>query len=114
MLRSLKLHDMAHAVEPIIGHLKAVHRFDRSYLEGRDGERVNAILAAVGYNFKRIAAWLIALLPQILWMLKPQPKTEMTRNRIIQQGLFRLYILAKNPNGIGKSHLLKTGDVNLS
>ena len=65
------------AVEPIIGHLKAAHRLDRNYLKGRQGDRINAILAAAGYNFKRIAAWLKALLRQILWswMQRSQPAT---------------------------------------
>ena len=33
------------AVEPVIGHLKAEHRMERSYLKGRDGDRANAVLA---------------------------------------------------------------------
>lgn len=61
------------AVEPIIGHLKAAHRLDRNYLKGRQGDRINAILAAAGYNFKRIAAWLKALLAQILWIILRRP-----------------------------------------
>ena len=39
------------AVEPVIGHLKAEHRMGRNHLKGRDGDRANAVLAAVGYNF---------------------------------------------------------------
>ena len=38
-------------VEPVIGHIKAEHRMGRSYLKGRDGARINAVLAAAGYNF---------------------------------------------------------------
>jgi hypothetical protein len=34
------------AVEPVIGHMKAEHRMDRNYLKGRDGDRINAVLAA--------------------------------------------------------------------
>jgi hypothetical protein len=34
----------------------------RNYLAGRVGDAVNAILAAVGYNFRRLIAWLTALL----------------------------------------------------
>lgn len=30
---------------------------DRNYLAGRIGDAVNAVLAAVGYNFRRILAW---------------------------------------------------------
>lgn len=50
------------AVEPVIGHVKAEHRMDRNYLKGRDGDRINAILAAAGYNFALLIRWLAALL----------------------------------------------------
>jgi transposase, IS5 family len=30
--------------------LKAEHRMDRNYLKGRDGDRINAVLAAASYN----------------------------------------------------------------
>jgi hypothetical protein len=36
------------AVEPVIGHTKAEHRMGRNYLKGRDGDRINAVLAAAG------------------------------------------------------------------
>jgi IS5 family transposase len=39
------------AVEPVIGHLKDDHRMRRNHLKGRDGDRINAVLAAAGYNF---------------------------------------------------------------
>ena len=50
------------AVEPVIGHVKAEHRMGRNYLIGRHGDAANAILAAAGYNFRRLLAWLTALL----------------------------------------------------
>jgi transposase, IS5 family len=53
------------AVEPVIGHLKAEHRMDRNYLKGRDGDRVNAVLAAAGYNFGLLLRWLEELLRAI-------------------------------------------------
>ncbi len=46
------------AVEPVIGHLKQDHRMDRNHLAGRIGDATNAVLAAVGYNFRRLLAWL--------------------------------------------------------
>ena len=49
------------AVEPVIGHVKAEHRMGRNYLIGRHGDATNAILAAVGYDFPRLLAWLAAL-----------------------------------------------------
>jgi IS5 family transposase len=46
----------------VIGHLKSDHRMDRNYLALRIGDAVNPVLAAVGYNFrrllKRLAFWL--------------------------------------------------------
>lgn len=50
------------AIEPVIGHLKAQHRMGRNHLAGPTGDAANAILAAVGYNFRRLIAWLMALL----------------------------------------------------
>ena len=49
------------AVEPVIGHLKAEHRMDRNYLAGRAGDAVNALMAAIGYNFRLLVAWLAIL-----------------------------------------------------
>lgn len=54
------------AVEPVIGHVKAEHRMDRNYLKGRGGDRINAILAAAGYNFGLFLRWLAALLRAII------------------------------------------------
>ena len=46
--------------------MKAEGRLGRCYLKGRAGKAANAVLTAVGYNFRRILAWLRALLRQIL------------------------------------------------
>jgi IS5 family transposase len=54
------------AVEPVIGHLKAEHRMGRNYLWHRKGDAINAVLAAVGYNFRRLIRWLSLLLSPIL------------------------------------------------
>src|SRR5689334_14315051 len=54
------------AVEPVIGHLKNEHRMDRNYLAGRRGDAANAVLAAVGYNFRLLLAWLSVLLSVLL------------------------------------------------
>jgi transposase, IS5 family len=54
------------AVEPVIGHLKSDHRMDRNYLWHCEGDAANAILAAVGYNFRRLIQWLKLLLCQFL------------------------------------------------
>ncbi len=46
--------------------MKAEGHLDRCYLKGHAGDAANAILAAVGYNFRRILAWLRILLRLIL------------------------------------------------
>jgi len=57
------------AVEPVIGHLKSEHRMGRNYLWRRQGDAANAVLAAAGYNFRRLLRWLEPLLRQILVLL---------------------------------------------
>jgi Transposase DDE domain len=54
------------AIEPVIGHMKAEGHLGRCYLKGTAGDAANAILTAVGYNFRRILAWLRILLCLIL------------------------------------------------
>ena len=64
------------AVEPVIGHMKAEHRLGRNYLKGREGDRANAVLAAVGYNFHLLIRWFAALwraLIQVLLLADPTP-----------------------------------------
>src|SRR6266850_409578 len=63
------------AVEPVIGHLKEDHRMDRNYLAHRHGDFNNAILAAAGYNFRRLIRWLRILLRVFLAMLFAPPNT---------------------------------------
>jgi IS5 family transposase len=60
------------AIEPVIGHLKAEHRMGRNYLWFRHGDANNAVLAAAGYNFRRLIRWLSLLLRQILATLFPE------------------------------------------
>ena len=45
----------------------------RNYLWFRRGDANNAVLAAVGYNFRRLIRWLRILLRQILTALCPAP-----------------------------------------
>jgi len=54
------------AVEPVIGHLKEDHRMGRNYLAHSSGDAINAVLAAVGYNFRLLLRWLRLLLFRIL------------------------------------------------
>ena len=57
------------AIEPVIGHLKSEHRMGRNYLWHRHGDAINAVLAAAGYNFRRLLRWQELLLSQVLAQL---------------------------------------------
>ena len=46
--------------------MKAEGHLDRCYLKGQAGDAANAVLSAVGYNFRRILAWLRIFLRLIL------------------------------------------------
>jgi transposase, IS5 family len=67
------------AVEPVIGHMKDDHRLGRNHLAGRHGDAVNAIMAAVGYNFQRILAWIAAL-----WCALSAPLQNMSETSVRQ------------------------------
>ena len=55
------------SIEPSIGHLKSDHRLQRNHLMDREGDRINAILSAVGYNFRKLLRGLFLAL--IRWLL---------------------------------------------
>ena len=46
------------AVEPVIGHLKVDHRLDRCFLKGREGDRLNLIGSAAGFNVRKLLSLL--------------------------------------------------------
>jgi len=51
-------------IELVIGHCKSDNRLERNYLEGFEGDKVNAILSACGFNIRK-------LLRKILfWLLR--------------------------------------------
>ncbi len=54
------------AIEPVIGHCKADGHLGRNFLHGRLGDRINAVMSAVGYNLRLILKWLRKLLRQII------------------------------------------------
>lgn len=57
------------AIEPIIGHEKNDHRLERNRLAGELGDRMNVVLSACGFNFKKLwrafCAWLRIELEQL-------------------------------------------------
>jgi len=54
------------AIEATIGHCKTDGHMDRNFLKGRLGDQVNAVMSAVGYNFRLILKWLRKLLCLII------------------------------------------------
>jgi IS5 family transposase len=60
------------AVEPVIGHLKDDHRMRRNHLKGREGDRINAVLAAAGHNFSLLLRWFRQFL-RVLLLIFGQP-----------------------------------------
>jgi transposase, IS5 family len=47
------------AIEPTIGHMKSDNRMSRNYLTGREGDRINALLSAAGYNLRKLLRWIV-------------------------------------------------------
>ena len=63
------------AIEPVIGHLKNEHRMRRNYLAHAQGDAINAILAAAGYNFRLLLKWLRLLLCLCWAIVFNQPRS---------------------------------------
>lgn len=57
------------AVEPVIGHLKAEHRMGRNHLKGREGDRINPVLAAAAFNFHLLLRWFKQILRALMQVL---------------------------------------------
>ena len=53
------------AIEPIIGHLKQDHRVARNYLKGQLGDSINFMMAAAGFNFKKL---MVKLKKELFWL----------------------------------------------
>ena len=59
------------AIEPVIGHLKYQHRMARNFLKGKAGDFINCVLAAAGFNLKKmlrkLASSLYCRLKVVFW-----------------------------------------------
>ena len=42
------------AIEPVFGHLKSDNRMSRNHLKGTEGDKINALLCACGFNFRKL------------------------------------------------------------
>jgi len=47
------------AIEPTIGHLKSDNRLNRNYLTGSEGDKINTLLSAAGYNLRKLLRWVV-------------------------------------------------------
>ena len=57
-----------------IGHLKGDERIDRNYLRGVEGDRMNALMAGIGFNLRKLLGWIIFVLnylisAAVIWQL---------------------------------------------
>ena len=55
-------------IEPVIGHLKQDHRMSRNYLLDNDGDKINTILAATGFNLRKMLQRLKAEALNSFWI----------------------------------------------
>ena len=53
------------AIEPIIGHLKSDHRVARNFLKGQLGDSINFIMAAAGFNYRKL---MVKLKEKTFWL----------------------------------------------
>jgi transposase, IS5 family len=56
------------AIEPIFGHLKSDNRLERNHLQGKDGDRMNAILSGCGFNLRKLLR--AFFLSFFLWLIR--------------------------------------------
>jgi len=57
------------AIEALIGHSKRDGQLKRNYLKGKHGDKLNALLSAVGYNLRRIWAAILIFYFKILLLI---------------------------------------------
>jgi transposase, IS5 family len=59
--------------------MKQHHRMRRNFLAHAAGDAINPVLAAAGYNFRRILAWLRLLLARIMHTLSASQSLKTAR-----------------------------------
>jgi IS5 family transposase len=79
------------AIEPIFGHLKSDNRLERNLLKGQEGDHINAVLAACGFNLRKLYA--VFLLPILKWL-----KNQIIENYFLleQQLDYKTFIIKEN------------------
>jgi transposase, IS5 family len=70
------------AIEPTIGHMKCDNRMDRNHLTGPEGDKINALLCATGYNLRKLLRWVVFAPIFCLWRrLAVRPVAEVNLRR---------------------------------
>jgi IS5 family transposase len=54
------------AIEPVIGHMKNDGRLGRNFLRGKEGDRFNAILCAIGQNLRLLLRFIVDFFCQFM------------------------------------------------
>ena len=62
-------------IEPTIGHMKTDHRLERNFLRGTSGDKINALMSAIGYNFSKLLKALACTWIFILRVAQQGPKS---------------------------------------
>lgn len=65
------------AIEPIFGHLKSDNRMSKNYLKGEDGDDINAVLCACGYNMRKLLRVFLSFISKLLNSLKNHNQVKM-------------------------------------
>ena len=84
----------------------------RNYLTGRDGDRINAVLAAAGYNFSLLLRWFEELLRVLSLILLAVP-LHLTRCRKIFFTADYLGVASTLTEGITVRLIDDYGEINL-
>jgi IS5 family transposase len=58
-------------IEAVIGHLKSDHRLGRNMLRGWLGDEQNVLLAAIGWNIRKLIRFLVDFMQTWMWTLRP-------------------------------------------
>ena len=73
-------------IEPVIGHVKHDHGMIRNYLSGTQGDAINTILAATGFNMmkmlRRIRVETLSLFKNLLYALEQCMNTKISERKI--------------------------------
>lgn len=73
-----KLWKRRSAIEPVIGHLKQDNRLNCNRLKGKLGDKLNAILSACGFNFRKllraIALFFVSILKMAIFAILAEEK----------------------------------------